>query len=106
MNELRISKDNEGMFHNLHPSDPLCLIMASYESASEFMEREVPDISEIISAMHDLYSPMSDEYGDLNRLEVMEVEAILKEYGFDFINQLNMRENSSQSYPGGEIIGI
>lgn len=106
MNELRIHQKNSDRFRNLHPSDPLCLITASYEAASEFMENEVPDVSEIVSVMHDLYAPMSEEYGDLKKLDLAEVEAILKENGFDFINHLKMRENSSQNYLGGEIIGI
>lgn len=111
MNILRLSRENEGMFRNLHPSDPLWLIMTSYGSATEFMENDTPSTPEILSAMHDLIdlmfadSPFGED-GDVRKLTAMEVEAILFENGFDFINTVEMRENSSQHYIGGEIIGL
>lgn len=106
MNTLRISRENEGMFRNLHPSDPLWLIMKSYEMAAEFMENDAPSSTEILSAMHDLIDSAFGEDEGIMKFTLMEVETILKQNGFDFINTVDMRENSSQNYIGGDIIGL
>ena len=106
MNTLRISNEHEGMFRNLHPSDPLSIIMASYESAAEFMRNDVPSILEILSAMYDLIDLTIGENEGTMKLTLTEIEAILRQNGFDFINMAEMRENSCQSYIGGEIIGL
>lgn len=106
MNTLRIAREKEGVFQNLHPSDPLWIIMASYGSATEFMKDDAPSSAEILSAMYDLIDAMFEEDGSVMKFTLMEIEAILKENGFDFINTIGMRENSSQNFIGGKVNGL
>lgn len=106
MNVLEVSHKGREMFRDLHPSDPLRLIIASYESATGFMANDVPSMPEILSAMFDVYYDLLGEFPDVAKMTSMEVEVILRQNGFDFINQSKMRENSSQHYIGGEIIGL
>lgn len=106
MNVLMVSHQKRGMFQGIHPSDPLWLIMKSYEAAMEGMKYEVPYSVDVYNAMYDLITLMPDNYADIKRYNLAEVELILFRNGFDFINQFEIRENSSQDYLGGEIIGI
>lgn len=110
MNTLKIlSETKRGVFENLHPSDPLYVVVESYDAAAEFMEDDVPSSQEILSAMYDVVDVMIASLGtddDIKVLKLHEIETILKQNGFDFISHMNIRENPSQSYLGGGGIGI
>lgn len=111
MNRLMIAYP-QGRLDDLHPSDPVWFVLVCYEAAIETMLHDVPEMSEIMLAMLDLYVPTFAGDGDIASwedgalaLNTCELEDILMRNGFDFIDCSGIRTNCAQTFIGGELCG-